>query len=76
MNILKGDLSNDLILQGKVVYSARHLSVVILTEIYYKVVLQGVLVFSKAPVLLKGIRIQLAQTGRQSGFLLSGKQAF
>lgn len=49
MGILKGDLSNDLILQGKVVYSVRHLSVVILTEIYYKVVLQGVLSLQQSP---------------------------
>ena len=56
-------------------YSVRHLSMVILTEIYYKVVLQGVLSLQQCSRAAER-HLNPVSTNRQSGFLPSGMQAF
>lgn len=79
LTILKGYLSKASIFlffrEKKKAYSVSHLSMVILTEIYYKVVLQGVLNLQQSSSVAER-RSNPVSTGRQRGFLLTGMQEF
>lgn len=69
--IIKGYPSKDLVFlsvgikrgyikKGGVVYLGRHLSMILLTEIYYNIVLQGALNLQQSSKFSEGLQIQLA----------------